>query len=261
MQSFHEGNREVWNRTARGGYGADISGDVAFLRAGKSSLLPPELDLLGQISGRVIHLQCSHGLDGLSLLNMGADEVVGIDISEQMLEYAQEKSESLGANATWLRADVLDTPHEFDGTADVVYTGKGAICWLMDLDAWAAVVARLLRPGGKLCLFEGHPLDFLWNEHAEKLELRDGSNYFSSGPKAERGFPYEAAMRVEPSEVANLTSRTWTVGQVVTATVGAGLHIKRLEEYPEPFWDQFKHIPRDELHRLPHTYGLLAEKL
>ena len=48
----------------------------------------------------------------------------------------------------WVEADVLETPHDLDGTADLVYTGRGAILWLQDLDAWAAVLRRLLAPDG-----------------------------------------------------------------------------------------------------------------
>ena len=35
-----------------------------------------------------------------------------------------------------------------DATADLVYTGKGALIWMPDLARWADEVARLLRPGG-----------------------------------------------------------------------------------------------------------------
>lgn len=259
---LHEGNRDAWNRTSRGGYGRDIGADVALIRSGGTNLMPAELRLLGDLSGvrRAIHLQCSHGLDALSLLNLGAEEVVGIDISEEMLASAKEKSDALGARARWVRADVFDAPPDLDGTADLVHTGRGALCWMMDLNAWARVVARLLRPGGRVHIFEGHPLDFLWKEDAERFELRDGASYFLDAPQTERGFPYEAALEADASSPVQLRSRVWTLGQTVTALIGAGLRIERLEEFSDPFWDQFKRIPEHELRRLPHTFGLLARK-
>ena len=48
-----------------------------------------------------------------------------------------------------------------DGTFDLVFTGVGALCWLPDIEAWATMVAALLRPGGRLFLREGHPM--LWS--------------------------------------------------------------------------------------------------
>ncbi len=94
---------------------------------------------LDQWCKRAIHLQCAGGRDTLSLWNLGAHEVVGVDISERMIAIALAKTERLNAPAAWYHADVLEAPHELDGTADLVYTGRGALCWLMDMDAWAGV--------------------------------------------------------------------------------------------------------------------------
>ena len=65
---------------------------------------------------------------------------MGIDISEVMIEVARRKSEALAAPAAWHCCDILETPAELDGTADLVYTGRGALLWMMDLPAWARVV-------------------------------------------------------------------------------------------------------------------------
>jgi hypothetical protein len=46
----------------------------------------------------------------------------------------------------------LETPSTLDGRTDLVYTGQRALCWLHDLNAWAAVVWRLLKPGGVCAL-------------------------------------------------------------------------------------------------------------
>ena len=94
---MHEGNRDAWNRTARTGYGGDVQADVALLRSGGDNLMDDERRLLGGLRGRVIHLQCSRGLDALGLLNRGAEEVVGIVISDEMIRLAQAKSDALGA--------------------------------------------------------------------------------------------------------------------------------------------------------------------
>ena len=177
-----------------------------------------------------------------------------------MLAAAKRKSDALGAPATWIQCDVLATPSDLDGTADLVYTGRGGICWMMDLAAWAAVVYRLLRPGGKLFLFEGHPLDAVWETEATDYVLRPGASYFETGPTSDRCFVYNAALRAEPEREVQLTSRSWSLGDTVTTLVQTGLRVELLEEHPEPFWDQFKQIPPAELARLPHTFALLMTK-
>src|SRR5205807_176784 len=150
-----------------------IARDIEFLRGGGKNLMAPELRFLQDLSswcGRAIHLQCAGGRDTLSLWNHGAREVIGIDISDRMIECARRKSQALGAPAAWHCCDVLQAPHELDGTADLVYSGRGALCWVLDIAAWANVVARLLKPGGRLYVFEGHPLDWVWDCEAAEFK-------------------------------------------------------------------------------------------
>ncbi len=264
LNRCHQSNRRAWNEAAAR-YEAEVGADVAFLAAGGIDLLAPEQRFLAGLEtwcARAIHLQCAGGRDTLSLWNLGAREVVGVDISERMIDCARRKSEALGAPASWYRCDVLETPAELDGTADLVYTGKGALCWLMDLDAWAAVVHRLLRPGGRLYVFEGHPLDWLWDPAAPELRFdpdpRYGS-YFQREPAADQGWPaqYIPESVVPPvTEQAVKYERQWTLGDIVTALAGAGLLLERLEEHPDCFWPAFPLLPEETLRRLPHTFSL-----
>lgn len=232
----------------------DEAQSVDFLRAGGNFLYDDEKEALGDLSpwcGRAIHLQCSHGNDALSLLRQGADEVVGVDISERLLAVARRKTEALDAPATWHHCDVLQTPEVLNGTADLVYTGKGALCWMMDLDAWAAVVARLLAPGGRFFLYESHPLDWVWDMEAEEYVLdQEHGDYFSE----------KFRDRLFSATNATPRYRQWTLGQIVNAVIGEGLAIQGLHEYPQPFWGQFPNIPEGTLHRLPHTFALIAHK-
>ncbi|GAB5521883.1 MAG: class I SAM-dependent methyltransferase [Rhodothermales bacterium] len=256
-------NEAAWDRAAQT-YADDIASDVAALQSGQTSLLPDELRLLGDLSDveRAIHLQCSHGLDALSLLQLGAKEVVGVDISQEMLAQASKKTDALGANARWLHSDILTMPDTLDGTADLVYTGKGALPWMNDIRAWAQVVARLLKPGGRLFVFEGHPLTWIWDPEKPEHRLRHGRGYFDAHPKANMDFPAAAVERYTPEgETApEAWEWPWTLGQVVTAVAQAGLRIEHLEEHPNHFWDHFPEIPADEMQRLPHTYTLIARR-
>ena len=134
-----------------------------------------------------IHLQCASGRDTLSLWNEGVPQVVGVDISDVHIANARRISEALGTPATWYRCDILDTPHELDGTADLVYTGRGALGWLHDLDSWAAVIARLLRPGGILSVFDDHPVNWLFEQDTKTL-VATGYDYFTHS-ESSQGWP------------------------------------------------------------------------
>ncbi len=228
---------------------------VEFLRSGGNFLFASERQLLGDLTPwckRAIHLQCSGGLDALSLLQQGAAEVVGVDISERLLASARRKSDTLGARATWYHSDILQTPAELDGTADLVYTGKGALCWMLDLPAWARVAARLLAPGGRLFILEAHPMTWVWDQQAATFVLdREHGDYFSE--KLREGL-FSRVTKATPRY------RQCTLAQIINSVIGAGLVIEQLQEYSEPFWNQFPNIPADMLHCLPQTFALLARK-
>ena len=118
--------------------------------------------------------------------------MVGLDISERMIQAARRKSEALNARALWYCCDVLEAPPELDGTADLVYTGRGALSWIMDIATWSRTVARLLKPGGRLYVFEGHPLDWVWDHAASELRIDPQppyGDYFSQTASVDKGWP------------------------------------------------------------------------
>jgi len=262
-RDYGDRNRAVWDVVAAK-YAADVDADVAALVAGRTTLFDYEVEHIGGLKTwckRAIVLQCSHGQDALSLWTLGAAEIVGIDFSARMLAVARRKSELLGAPATWVEADALDVPAEFNGTADLVYTGKGALPWIADLNAWAQVVARLLRPGGRMLLTEGHPLDWVWDVHADTFRMDPGSGgYFARQPVPNRDFPQSACRRLSPSDDAArlAVEYQWTTARIVNAVLEAGLVLDRLDEHARPYWDKFPHIPKDELELVPHVLVVVA---
>lgn len=261
---LHQDNAAAWNVTAAK-YENNEQEELEFLRAGGSSLLPQEQAAVGDLSGcrLAIHLQCAGGIDTLSLLRHGAQAVHGLDISERMIASARRKGQALGAPAEWTCCDVLAAPEGLWGAADLVHTGRGAINWMMDIDAWAAVVARLLRPGGRLHLFEGHPLDWVWDAGAADYRFHPTrGNYFMEEPGKGEIWPRPFIDRqdhIDPTSI-KVHDHQWTLGQVVNAVIGAGLRLTYFNEFPQPFWNQFPNMPEDTLLRLPHTFQILAVK-
>ena len=222
VKARHEANRAAWNEGAVR-YTEEIAETIAFLAAGKSNLHPVERANLGDLAAwcrRAIHLQCASGRDTLSLWNEGVPQVVGVDISDVHIANARRISETLGAPAAWYRCDILDTPHELDGTADLVYTGRGALGWLHDLDGWAAVIARLLKPGGILSVFDDHPVTWLFEPETETL-VATGYDYFTHSDSS-RGWPstYIGDLGVPEAEQALKYERLWPVSTVFGALRG-----------------------------------------
>ena len=264
VAAMHQANRAAWDEAAER-YERWLPEAIELIRSGGSNLFPVERELLGDLHGRcnrAVHLQCAGGRDTLSLWNQGAAEVIGIDFSPRMLELAARLSESVGAPARWILADVLDAPAELDGTADLVYTGRGALIWLQDLDAWAAVICRLLAPGGRLVLFDGHPVEWLFDADADGHWVATEYDYFA-GPEASRGWEPAYIDRLSIPDAAQSWkfARAWTIGEVVTALVRAGLRLEQLAEHPVDWWGGHGDVRTQERGRIPLSFSIVARRL
>lgn len=281
-RSLREQNRRSWNAVVRAH--ESHRGDLArFLRSGGTTLFPEELRLLGDLAGETLaHLQCNAGGDSLSLAALGA-AVVGVDVSDEAVSAARALSERAGIPARFERADVYEWLADAARRGrrfDAVFSSYGVVCWLADLDAWAAGIATLLEPGGRFVLVDFHPaaeiFDAGWN-HArsypsggERLRLDEGVGDYvgeSAGGLTPAGF--SAGVRgFENPEPCHLFR--WGLGEVVTALARAGLRLCVLEEYPyangERHFSGMRELPGRRLAppegvpAVPLMYGLRAER-
>jgi SAM-dependent methyltransferase len=261
VAGMHDANRAAWDQAAER-YEGWLDEAVELIRGGGTNLFGAEIELIGDLHGRcarAIHLQCAGGRDTLSLWNLGADEVVGVDFSPRMLDLARRLAEATGAPARWIQSDVLDTPHELDGTGDLVYTGRGSLMWLQDLDAWAAVVARLLSPSGRFVLFEGHPAEWLFDVDADGRWVATDYDYFG-GAEASKGWApeYIDRLSIADDDQAWKFARAWTLGEVITALLGAGLRLERVTEHPIDWWGGHADVRDEDRGRIPLSFSVLA---
>jgi SAM-dependent methyltransferase len=263
VAAMHATTRAAWDEAAEQ-YERWLPEAIELIRSGGSNLFPVEEDLLGDLSGwcrRAIHLQCAGGRDTLSLWNLGAETVVGVDYSPRLLDLARRLTEATGAPATWVEADVLAAPHELDGTADLVYTGRGSLAWIQDIEAWAGVVARLLAPGGRFVLFEGHPIEWLFDVDADGYWTVTDYDYFA-GPEASRGWApeYIPELSIPDEQQALKFARPWQLGQVITALLATDLRLERVTEHPVDWsWSHLDARP-EERGRIPLSYSIVARK-
>ncbi len=261
--AMHRSNRAAWDEASER-YEGWFEEAVALIRSGGTNLFGVETGLIGDLRGRcrrAIHLQCAAGRDTLSLWNHGADEVVGIDFSPRMLDLAARLTAATGAPARWILSDVLDTPHELDGTADLVYTGRGSIIWLHDLDAWARVIARLLSPSGRFVLFEGHPVEWLFDVDDDGRWVATDYDYFG-GAEASRGWApeYIDRLSIEESDQSWKFARPWTLGEVITALLGADLRLEQVAEHPVDWWGGHADVRADERGRIPLSFSVVGRR-
>ena len=266
MEKYYDVNKKRWNELVDIHAKSDEYDLDSFI-AGRNSLHSIEIEALGDISGKsLLHLQCPFGLDTLSWGRLGA-RVTGVDFSKTAIELARSLAVRIGVDAEFINCNVYDLPEHLDGEFDVVFTSYGVLCWLHDMEAWAGIVSRYLKPGGTFFMAEFHP--FMWvfdNEFPSELKVK--YRYW----QGEEPDYYEAdGSYAEPdAKVENRGSYEWAhpMSEVVNALIGAGLTIRELEEYPfsvdgtqfafmEPGEDRYSTLPGYDL---PLMYSIKATK-
>jgi len=257
-------NKESWNKRTEIHWDSNFYDNESFIK-GKNSLKSIEEDLLGDISGKsILHLQCHFGQDTISMVRMGAAETVGVDLSDKAIEKANELKKITDSKTEFICCDIYDLPQYLDKKFDIVFTSYGTIGWLPDMDRWAGLIARYLKPSGRFVFVEFHPVVWMFDDNFDKVAY----DYFNTGPieESEEGTYTDGA-----ESMGNLDYVMWNhgMGEVVTSLMSAGLRLDTLQEFDySPYKcfkdtveiapDKFRITSLDNL--IPMVYALSATK-
>jgi predicted TPR repeat methyltransferase len=128
---------------------------------------PATTELIPEVDGqRILDAGCGTGIYSEWLLDRGA-ELVGVDVSEAMLDHARE---AVGDRAAFHRATLGNTLEFADERAFDGIVSALVIDYVEDWDALFAEFARVLEPGGYVVFSVVHPLD----------TLDEAENYFET---------------------------------------------------------------------------------
>jgi len=277
-RNLHEANRASWNR-ATAQHNSHKGDQAAFFRAGGTTLFQEEIELLGDVRDLdLVHLQCNAGQDTLSIVSTLGVRATGVDISDEAVEFARRLSQQSGVPARFLRSDIFDWFDDNEASFDVAFVSYGAICWLSDLHAWGAGVARCLRPGGRLVFLDFHPFfNALEDDWQIKLDgMGGGHSVWDDGvgdyvadsvvlPDGSRLAEQEYWRNGSPAH-----EFSWGVSDIVMGLIDAGLAITQLREYP--YSNGFRKFARmrelpgrrwtvpEGMPVIPMMLGIVAEK-
>lgn len=118
--------------------------------------LPTLKNLLGDISGlKILDFGCGPGVISRWLHELGANSIVGFDISEGMINYARRREEKEKAGIKYITNIDESYNEQFDvvlGVYVMPYSAREE-----DLLAMSKTMARVLKPGGRLITLPIHP--------------------------------------------------------------------------------------------------------
>jgi SAM-dependent methyltransferase len=258
---YAELNRAAWNEAAPR-HRAHPSFEAlrqGFSRPGYSCLDPVETEILqrlGVAGKHVAQLCCNNGRELLSVKNLGAARCVGFDISEAFLAHAAELAVAAQSDCSFVCCDVRDIPASHDATFDLVTVTIGALGWLPEVAPFFGVAARLLRRGGRLFVYEQHPLcDMFDFDDPAPLTIRHG--YFRREPYVTTdGLDYlgNVPYASKPSY--------WfhhTMSDIIGGVLASGLVLELFREYPHDIAAAWADLERSATPP-PLSYALIAGK-
>lgn len=235
-------------------------------------IAPWEHAEVGDVGGKtLLHVQCHFGLDTLSWARLGAAHVTGVDFSEPAIEFAEALAAEteLADRSRFVVSNVYDLPGALaDETFDVVYTGRGALSWLPDLEPWARTIAGFVRPGGIFYIHEGHPVLWALDDEQPPGRVSRGFDYWGGETLT---FPVEGSYADPTADVDAEVEHGWnhSLGEIVTLLADQGLVIELLDEkrvldWPAPFLEDLGDgsygWPPGVGGSLPLMYSLRARK-
>ncbi len=263
QMNYFKNNREGWNEVTPLHIESDFY-DVPGFKNGKTALKHIELIEIGEVKGKsLLHLQCHFGLDTLSFARLGA-QVTGIDISDTAIQAAINLSKELTIPATFYQTNLYDIERVIKGEYDIIYTSYGAINWLDDLDNWARLIAKFLKPNGLFYMVEFHPYVYTLSESMEIEE-----SYFNTGPV--ESILDESYTDNSKTQKQGLRHTEWhhSISEVLNSLMNNGLQLSMFNEFPYQPYNCFKNMVKTGKEkwvfekyksRIPYLYSLKARK-
>ncbi len=187
-------------------------------------IIDPALEkLLPDLTGKaVLDLGCGDGKHCEDFILRGAKGVVGLDISEKMLQIAQ--TQNANDAIRYLKMSMTEIA-KLEERFDFVYSNM-AFHYIEDFAAFAKTLFNVLNPGGFLLFAQEHPVI---------TATLDGKGHFNkslSGKKlsyvfSDYGIPGERVTRWFVDGVVKYHRR---VSDLLNALIDSGFVIERVEE-------------------------------
>ncbi|TQV81850.1 class I SAM-dependent methyltransferase [Denitrobaculum tricleocarpae] len=230
-----------------------------FARPGFSCLdevATTRLKMLGVSGQSVAQLCCNNARELLSIRNMGAGRCVGFDFSQAFLDQGRELAAAAGQDLEFVQTEITAIPPGYDENFDLAVMTIGVLGWMPDLSAFFATVARVLKPGGRMFLYEDHPILNMYPDGEQSMPPQPDESYFRSAPyREDSGLDYWSGKSYDAQPVY------WTfhkMSDIIMGVVGNGFRIEDFEELPLDIGNRptFENQPE----QLPLSYILIARK-
>lgn len=238
----NEDNRLSWNRLSEH-YQSSTYISLDDIHYGPYSPGERHFKLIGSVKGLdCLELGCGGGQISVVLAKWGASKVIGIDISDKQLEFAQSLARKEDVDVTFIRQTMEDLSIFTNNSFDLCISVH-AISYAENINRIFSETARVLRPSGKFVFCILNPIQFvLW----EALE----ENSF------EMIIPYFTTTRdiwdwrdEENQKIASFGQTYHRFAEIINGLVQNGFMIERVVE---PKGYSMKKLQAMDLNKIPY---------
>ncbi|WP_299618259.1 class I SAM-dependent methyltransferase [Pelagibius sp.] len=254
-------NRASWNEAADHHRAHDQYKRLleCFARPGFSMLdevMATRLQAIGLDGKAVAQLCCNNARELLSIKNLGAARVTGFDFAEEFLAQGRELAAAGGIEAEFVQTDINAIPADYDGQFDLAVVTIGVFGWQPDLAAFFSTARRVLKPGGRLFIYEDHPILNMYDDRDTGGPPQPDESYFRSEPyRSDNGLDYWAKQDYAAKPNYWIFHK---MSDVIMGLVRAGFAIEDFEEFPHNIGTR-EHM-ENQPQQLPLSYVLVGRK-
>lgn len=139
--------------------------------------IPQLFELIDNVKDlSILDLGCGTGKHDRKLIEMGARRVVGIDLSNNMI---QEAMKSISSDRIEYKVMSMNDIDQLDEKFDMVVSSL-AIHYVQDYDGLCKKIYHVLKDGGRFVFSYGHPMDScaILNDYSNNFVILNNKKYF-----------------------------------------------------------------------------------
>lgn len=239
-QDIYDKNREAWNEASKHHQKARNKSlqegfkhnDFSTFDRDCDEILIKKLNEINLLNKVIAQLPCNNGRELLSLMKSGAKKGIGFDISDEAIAEANELKSISGLNVEFIRTNVLDIDDSLNNSIDFIYISEGSLQWFPSLEEYFGIISKLLKPGGKVLIYEIHPFAYFFesiNDSGSEPSLDEFISYFDKNP-----YTYKNGLDYVGQTVYDAPECFWfmhKISDIINAIIFNGLEIEMMEEY------------------------------
>ena len=261
IQEITKSNREAWEEVAPIHYKHNQEKLIkSFSQPGYVGLDEVEIARLEELKivGKdVAQICCNNGRELLSVKNLGAARCVGFDGAQGFVNQGNELAQVAGVDVEFVCTDIYDIGDEYKESFDLVTITIGVLGWMPDIIEFFAIVAKLIRPGGALFIYEQHPILEMFEPGEAGSPIVWELSYFNNAPYVDsNGLDYYGGEQYVAKPV---TSFLHKMSEIIMAGVNNKLSVEHFEEFPHHISNTWWNIEESGV-GLPMCYTLVMRK-